>query len=190
MTVVGLLGLQGAFLDHIRHLTSLGAGYRIIRDAAGLMAVDRLIIPGGESTVMGKFLQEFRMIDPLRARIAQGMPVWGICAGAVLLAGTVDGGPGRLQVLPVSVARNAYGRQLASREHDIDIPILAAAGGASPFPAVFIRSPRILAVGPEVAVHARAFKDPVFVQKGRVMATTFHPELTMDPVFHHYFMGL
>lgn len=183
------MGLQGAFLDHIRHLTFLGAENRVIRDAAGLKGVDRLILPGGESTVMGKFLQEFEMTDPLRARIAQGMPVWGICAGAVLLAETVDGASGQLRALPMSVVRNAYGRQLASREHDIDIPILEALGG-SPFSAIFIRSPRITAVGSEMAVHARAFKDPVFVQKGRVMATTFHPELTMDPVFHRYFLGL
>jgi 5'-phosphate synthase pdxT subunit len=187
---VGLLGLQGAFLDHIRHLESLGAEYRIIRDAAGLKDIRRLIIPGGESTVMGKFLEEFSMTAPLRGRIAQGMPVWGICAGAVLLAETVDGSPGRLGALPMSVKRNAYGRQLASTERHIDVPILGAFGGQGTFPAIFIRSPRITAVGPGVAVHARSMEDPVFVQHGRVMATTFHPELTQDPVFHRYFLGL
>ena len=188
--MVGLLGLQGAFLDHIRHLRRLGAESRIVRDAADIEEIDRLILPGGESTVMGKFLEEFRMIDPVRERIAGGMPVWGICAGAVLLAGTVDGMPGRLRALPVTVVRNAYGRQLASREEDIDVPILGVAGGNSPFPAIFIRSPRIIGVGREVSVHARASADPVFVQKGRVMATTFHPELTSDPGFHRFFLAL
>lgn len=187
---MGLLGLQGAFLDHIHHLNALGVGFHIIREAGELTEVDRLIIPGGESTVMGKFLDEFRMIAPMRERILGGMPVWGICAGAVLLAETVDGGPGRLGVLPMSVVRNAYGRQLASTVSDIDISVLDAFDGMSPFPGIFIRSPRITALGPKVAVHARFMGDPVFVQQGRVMATTFHPELTATVVFHRYFLSL
>ena len=187
---VGLLGLQGAFLDHIRHLKYLGAEVRIVRDAAGLRDIRRLIIPGGESTVMGKFLEEFNMAAPLRERIAQGLPVWGICAGAVLLAETVDGSRGRLRALSMSVVRNAYGRHWASTERRIDVSILDASGGQGSFPSIFIRSPRITSVGPNMAVHAMYGDEPVFVQHGRVMATTFHPELTTDPVFHRYFLGL
>lgn len=187
---VGLLGLQGAFLDHIPHLKYLGAKARIIRDPEGLKDIRRLIIPGGESTVMGKFLEEFNMAAPLRERIAQGLPVWGVCAGAVLLAEMVDGCPGRLRALSMSVVRNAYGRHWASTEHPIDVPILDASGGQGSFPAIFIRSPRIAAVGPDMTVHARFGNDPVFVQQGRVMATTFHPELTPDPVFHRHFLSL
>ena len=162
---VGLLGLQGAFRDHIRHLKSLGVEFQVVRDAAGLKSVRRLILPGGESTVMGKFLAEFGMIEPLRERIAGGMPVWGICAGAILLADRVDGLPGRLRAMDMAVARNAYGRQLASTSRDVEVPVLDAwGGGGRSFPAVFIRSPRITAAGPQVAIHARSDRDPVFVQ--------------------------
>ncbi len=188
--VVGLLGLQGAFLDHIRHLDALGIAHRIVRDPDGLQQVSRLIIPGGESTVMDKFLLEFGMMEPLRERIAGGMPTWGICAGAVLLAETVDGRPGSLRALPMSVIRNAYGRQLASRVRPIEVPILEALGRHGPFSGVFIRAPRISALGAGVVVHARSKADPVFVQRRRVMATTFHPELTSETVFHRYFIGL
>ncbi|AOY59581.1 MULTISPECIES: pyridoxal 5'-phosphate synthase glutaminase subunit PdxT [Desulfococcus] len=188
--MVGLLGLQGAFLDHIHHLNSLGIQCHIVRDAEGLREIDRLIIPGGESTVMGKFLHEFEMIAPMRERILDGMPVWGICAGVVLLAETVDGSPGRLDVLAVSVERNAYGRQLASTIRDIDISIPDISDGVNAFPGIFIRSPRITASGPGVTIHARSMGDPVFVQQGRIMATTFHPELTQTAVFHRYFLSL
>ncbi len=181
---VGLLGLQGAFLDHIRHLEKLGVGYHIVKSAAELDNVDRLIIPGGESTVMEKFLDIFAMTVSLREKIVAGMPVWGICAGTILLAHTVDGRPGSLGVLPVDLTRNAYGRQVDSSERVIAVPELHRPR----FPALFIRSPRIEAVGPEVSVLARVDNDPVFVQNGHVMATTFHPELTDDPVFHDYFL--
>jgi 5'-phosphate synthase pdxT subunit len=146
--------------------------------------VDRLIIPGGESTVMEKFLDMFAMTAPLKEKIKAGMPAWGICAGSILLAATVDGRPGILGVLPVDVTRNAYGRQLESSEKIIAVPELRR----PQFPAMFIRSPRIESVGPEVSVLASADNDPVFVRCGHVMATTFHPELTDDSAFHDYFV--
>ena len=183
---IGLLGLQGAFLDHIRHLEKLGAGYHIVKSAKALDKVDRLIIPGGESTVMEKFLEMFAMTVPLRERILDGMPVWGICAGTILLARTVDGRPGILGVLPVDLTRNAYGRQLESSEKIIAVPELQR----PQFPAMFIRSPRIESVGPDVSILSSVDKDPVFVRYGHVMATIFHPELTVDPVFHEYFIRL
>ena len=181
---IGLLGLQGAFLDHIRHLEKLGAGYHIVKSAEALDKVDRLIIPGGESTVMEKFLDIFAMTAPLREKIVGGMPVWGICAGSILLAQTVDNRPGILGVLPVNLTRNAYGRQLDSSERIIAVPELKR----SRFPALFIRSPRIESVGPDVNVHASVDNDPVFVRYGHMLVTTFHPELTDDPVFHDYFI--
>lgn len=184
--LVGLLGLQGAFLDHIPHFKRLGAEYAIVRDTEALGRVDRLVIPGGESTVMTKFLKEFGMLSPLQERIAGGMPVWGVCAGAILLSSRVDGQPGPLACLAASVTRNAYGRQINSSQHAIDVPLL----DLSNYPAVFIRAPRIDRLEHQVAVHARLGDDPVFVQSDRIMATTFHPELNRGDLFHRYFLSL
>ncbi|MEJ2643083.1 MAG: pyridoxal 5'-phosphate synthase glutaminase subunit PdxT [Desulfosarcinaceae bacterium] len=184
--VVGLLGLQGAFLDHRPHLERLGASPRIVRDSVGLQAVDRLIIPGGESTVMAKFLEEYGMVAPLRARLKAGMPVWGICAGTILLADRIDGAPGPLGALPIAVSRNAYGRQIDSQRQEIAIALF----GTLAYPAIFIRAPRIDRLDPRVKIHATLGKDPVFVQSGPCMATTFHPELNRDGLFHRYFLSL
>jgi pyridoxal 5'-phosphate synthase pdxT subunit len=182
---IGLLGLQGAFLDHIPHLKRIGGVEPVVvRDAQTLATVERLIIPGGESTVMSKFLIEFGMLQPLMERIRAGMPVWGICAGTILLAEQVDGRPGVAGVLPVSLRRNAYGRQIASDTWPIDIPLLALEA----YPAVFIRAPRIERLGGGVIVHARRDQDPVLIQKDRILASTFHPELNPDDRFHRYFM--
>lgn len=183
---VGLLGLQGAFRDHIRHLSAVGAGFVLVKNPADLDLADRLIIPGGESTVMKKYLRDFGIEGPLLERISGGMPVWGICAGCILLAQYVDGAPGPVRALPVSVERNAYGRQRESSINPIYIPLLER----NDFPAFFIRAPRLSSPGDGLVVHAKHGPDPVFIQSGRVMATTFHPELTDDPVFHDYFLQL
>ena len=183
---VGLLGLQGAFLNHIPYFDRLGVAHYIVRDARGLARINRLVIPGGESTVMTKFLNEFGMLTPLKERIANGMPVWGVCAGAILLAETIDGGPGTLGVLPVAVTRNAYGRQINSSRSLIDIPLF----NRTAYPAIFIRAPRIELIHSQVTAHASFGNDPVFVQNGHVMATTFHPELNKDHIFHEYFLSL
>ncbi len=184
--VIGLLGLQGAFLDHRRHVTRLGHTYRIVKSSEDLAAVERLIIPGGESTVMAMYLEAYGLIHPLKERLAASMPVWGICAGAILLAEQVDDRPGVLNALSMAVRRNAYGRQAASDVHTLDVPCLHR----SAFPAMFIRAPLITACGPGVTVLAYYGKNPVFVRQESVMATTFHPELTDDAVFHDYFFGL
>jgi 5'-phosphate synthase pdxT subunit len=164
----------------------LGVRHAIVRDAQGLGAIDRLVIPGGESTVMTKFLKEFGMVTPLHERIAAGMPVWGVCAGAILLAREVDGRPGPLNALPVSVIRNAYGRQINSSQRWIDIPLF----DRHRYPAVFIRAPKIHDPDHRVTIHAKLGDDPVFVQCGRIMATTFHPELNSDDLFHRHFLSL
>jgi 5'-phosphate synthase pdxT subunit len=184
--MVGLLGLQGAFRDHLPHLRRLGATYRIVHDREGLSGVDRLIIPGGESTVMAKFLGEYGMVAPLKDRIAAGMPVWGVCAGAILLAESIDDRPGPLGALPAAVRRNAYGRQIESREREIEIPLF----DLHHYPAIFIRAPRIERLADQIIVHASLDEDAVFVQCGRCMATTFHPELNQDGRFYRYFLSL
>ena len=184
--IVGLLGLQGAFLDHIPHFKRLGVAYAIVRDTDGLGKIDRLVIPGGESTVMTKFLREFGMLSPLQERIAAGMPVWGVCAGAILLAEEIDGRPGPLASLPASVIRNAYGRQINSSQYRLDVPLF----DVHQYPAIFIRAPKIERWHHRMTIHARLDGDPVFVQDGRIMATTFHPELISDDVFHRYFLEL
>ena len=183
---VGLLGLQGAFLDHIPHLKRIGVDPVIVRDEQALSSIDRLIIPGGESTVMAKFLTEFGMLQPLIDRVSAGMPVWGICAGTILLAEQVDGVAGTIGVLPVSLRRNAYGRQIASDTRPIDIPLL----GRKAYSAIFIRAPRIERLGSGVTVHALRDQDPVFIQKERILASTFHPELNPDDDFHRYFISI
>ena len=183
---VGLLGLQGAFLDHIPHFERLGVTHTVVRDIRGLRTIDRLVIPGGESTVMTKFLEEFGMVGPLKERIDDGMPVWGVCAGAILLSHEVDGRPGTLDALPVSVRRNAYGRQINSSQRWIDIPLF----DAHAYPAIFIRAPKIDRIQKQVAIHATLDDDPVFVQKDRIMATTFHPELNKNDMFHRYFLSI
>lgn len=184
--IVGTLGLQGAFMDHIPHLERLGAEVSVVRDRQGLQGIDRLILPGGESTVMAKFLKAYAMIEVLKERMEAGMPVWGVCAGAILLAREVDGTPGPLGALPVALTRNAYGRQRESHRRGIEIPLLDI--GA--YPASFIRAPRIDRLDEGVSVHATLDGDPVFVQSRRIMATTFHPELNPDEIFHHYFLSL
>lgn len=184
--LVGLLGLQGAFLDHIPHFKRLGVTHVVVRDVRGLAAIDRLVIPGGESTVMTKFLKEFGMVAPLKERIAAGMPVWGVCAGAILLAEEVDGLPGPLNVLPVGVIRNAYGRQIDSSQRWIHVPLF----DRPRYPAVFIRAPKIVHSHRRVTVHAELDDDPVFIQCGHILATTFHPELNDDDLFHQYFLSI
>ncbi len=183
---VGLLGLQGAFRDHRKHLQRIGQTWRIVIDRDDLTAVDRLIIPGGESIVMAMYLTAYGLVEPLKARIEQGMPVWGICAGAILLARGVDEGPGLIGTLDMAVRRNAYGRHDASFILPLEIPSLHQ----TLFPAMFIRAPMITEIGPKITALAFRDESPVFVRRGSVMATTFHPELTDDSIFHDYFLGV
>ena len=187
--VVGVLALQGAFREHVAALDRLGAATREVRQLKDMDGIDAMVIPGGESTTMGKLLTDLEMLAPLRARIEGGMPVYGSCAGLILLCRDIEGSTQpRLGVLDATVRRNAFGRQVDSFEADLAIPEL----GPEPLPAVFIRAPVILATGPEVKVLARVEMDgaerAVAVREGHILATSFHPELTPDTRFHEYFL--
>jgi 5'-phosphate synthase pdxT subunit len=186
---VGVLALQGDTREHLAALAEAGAEAVTVRRRAELDSVDALVIPGGESTTMSKLLREFELLEPLRARLADGMPAYGSCAGMILLATEIaDAGvPGRealpLGAIDMTVRRNAFGRQVDSFEGD-----LAFEGLDGPMHAVFIRAPWVERVGPSVEVLARAAGHPVAVRQGRTLATAFHPEMTGDRRVHHLFV--
>jgi 5'-phosphate synthase pdxT subunit len=184
---VGVLALQGAFREQRETLDALGVEAHEVRAPAVLAALDALILPGGESTTIGKLLVTSGLLDPVRDRIADGMPVLGTCAGVILLATRVlDGRPEQptLNALDVTVRRNGYGTQLQSFEADLDI--VGVSG--RPFPGVFIRAPVLEEVGADVEVLARHDGHPVLVRRGPVWGATFHPELAGDLRVHERFL--
>lgn len=186
-TLVGVLALQGAFREHAAAVSRLGAQAREVRQLKDMSGIDAMIIPGGESTTMGKLLVEWGMLDPLRARIEKGMPVYGSCAGLILLCKEIENSDQpRLGVLDATVRRNAFGRQVDSFETDLEMPEL----GPMPFQAVFIRAPVLLGVGPKVRVLAKVKGQAVAVRQDNVLATSFHPELTEDTRLHRYFLEM
>jgi pyridoxal 5'-phosphate synthase pdxT subunit len=186
---VGVLALQGDTREHLAALAEAGAEPSTVRRLAELESVDALVIPGGESTAMSHLLREFELLEPLRARLADGMPAYGSCAGMILLASEIlDAGvPGRqavpLQGIDMSVRRNAFGRQVDSFEGDIEF-----AGLDTPVHAVFIRAPWVERVGDDVEVLGRAGEHIVAVRQGRMLATSFHPEMTGDRRVHKLFV--
>ena len=189
---VGVLALQGAFREHLVSLERLGVSTREVRGLKDMDGVDALVIPGGESTTMGKLLTDWEMLGPVRARIEAGMPVYGSCAGLILLCREIENSSQpRLGVLDAVVRRNAFGRQVDSFETMLDLPALARPGEDNPpFPAVFIRAPVIVGVGPQVEVLAEVNGQAVAVRQGHVLATSFHPELTADNRLHRYFLEM
>lgn len=181
-----MLALQGDFAEHIAMLAECGVEGVEVRTEAQLDAVDGLILPGGESTTIARLLIAFGLVEPLRKRIAAGMPAWGTCAGAILLAKDVpnlDRPP--LAVMDISVERNAFGRQIDSFEADLTITGVPGA----PLRAIFIRAPIITGIGPGVEVLA-ALPDGevVAAREGNLIATSFHPELTRDARLHELFI--
>ena len=185
---VGVLGLQGDFAEHAASLQAAGAEAREVRLPRDLEGLDGLIIPGGESTSIGKLAGQYGFIDKLKDRVAAGMPVWGTCAGAIFIAKDVPGHPHPLaSLMDMTVERNAFGRQIDSFEADLSVKPL----GPEPFHAVFIRAPKISRVGPNVEVLAKLEDGTVVAaRQGRLLATSFHPELTHDERFHRYFLSL
>jgi len=187
---VGVLALQGAFVEHEKALTRVGADTVEVRLPRHLEGLDGLIVPGGESTTIGKVAWRWDLLEPLRAFARSGRPVWGTCAGMILMAKQVlDGKPDQplLELMDVTVRRNAFGRQVDSFEADLEVPVL----GSKPFHAVFIRAPIIERVSRGVEVLARLGDGTaVAVRQGNLLATSFHPELTEDGRFHRYFLSL
>jgi 5'-phosphate synthase pdxT subunit len=184
----GVLGLQGDFAEHLATLERIGVESVDVRRPEQLDAIDALIIPGGESTTIGKLASQYGFIEKLRDRAAEGMPVWGTCAGAIFIAKDVPGHPHPLAgLMDMTVERNAFGRQVDSFEADLDVAEL----GPQPFHAVFIRAPLIKRVGRGVDVLAMLGDGTVVAaRQGRLLATSFHPELTRDERFHRYFLSL
>lgn len=183
---VGVLGLQGDFAEHLHTLREIGAEGVDVRRPEQIDDIDALIIPGGESTTIGKLAERYEIIPKLRERIAAGMPVWGTCAGAIFLAKDVPGHPHPiLGVMDISVERNAFGRQLDSFEADLDVREL----GSAPYHAVFIRAPKITTTSDAVKTIAALDNGTIVAaRQGDLLATSFHPELTHDDRFHRYFL--
>jgi 5'-phosphate synthase pdxT subunit len=186
---IGVLALQGDTREHLAALHEAGAEAVTVRRRDELEAVDALVIPGGESTTMSLLLRELDLLDPLRARLADGMPAYGSCAGMILLATEIldAGAAGRqadpLKAIDITVRRNAFGRQVDSFEGDIDFTGLDGSVHA-----VFIRAPWVERVGPDVEILATAAGHPVAVRQGPVLATAFHPEITGDRRVHKLFV--
>ena len=188
---VGILALQGDVREHAAMFDRFGATVSLVRSAGDLAAIDALVLPGGESTTMSRLLGVFDMIGPLRARLADGMPAFATCAGAILLSAHVlDGRDDQegLGTLDLTVRRNGYGRQVDSFEADIDIPMLATTGDST-FRAVFIRAPRFERVGNAAQVLATYDNNPVAIAQGGHMAFAFHPEMTADGRLHEQFLN-
>jgi 5'-phosphate synthase pdxT subunit len=180
---VGVLALQGDVREHAAMLKDIGVQTLEVRSTEDLERVDALVLPGGESTTIGFMLAEHDMLEPMRKRIEDGMPVLGTCAGAILLAKTVAGGADQqrwptIGVLDVTVQRNAYGRQVDSFEDDVDV------AGVGTMHAVFIRAPVIASVGPGVEVLATHRDEPIVVRQDNIIAATFHPELAAEGGLH------
>ncbi len=183
---IGVLALQGAFREHVYALEALDAHVSAIRLPDQLADLDGLIIPGGESTAISKLMVTYGFYEPIAARAAEGMGVWGTCAGAILVAKSViDGIPDQrgLDLMDVEVRRNAYGRQVDSFEVDLDFDHIGEM-----YRGIFIRAPWIESVGEGVEVLAEHEGHICAARQGRLMATTFHPELTGDPRVHRYFV--
>ncbi len=183
---IGILSIQGDFAAHAATLHNLGAQSLEVRTSADLRKSDALILPGGESTTQLKFLQEEGLFDAIRQFAAKGRPIFGTCAGAILLATHVKNPPQpSLALLDMSILRNGYGRQLAS-----DVFFGPTTLKSDPLEMVFIRGPIIESVAPGITVLANLNGSPTLVQKDNVLAATFHPELTTDPTVHQHFLSL
>ncbi|HTV74923.1 MAG TPA: pyridoxal 5'-phosphate synthase glutaminase subunit PdxT [Candidatus Acidoferrales bacterium] len=184
---VGVLALQGDVVEHLTTLERCGCTALPVKGRNDLASVDALIIPGGESTTVIRLLERFSLSTPIAERARRGMPVWGTCMGMIVAAHDVAGLEQRtLDLIDITVRRNAFGRQIASAEVPLTVPAL----GEQPFPAIFIRAPWIERAGPGVDVLASYDGHGVFVRERNVIATSFHPELTHDARLHEYFIGM
>ncbi len=185
--VIGVLALQGDVVEHIAAMQRSGAQAIPVKTPAELERVVGLIIPGGESTTVMKLLDRFALAEPIVRRTRAGMPLWGTCMGMIVVAhDVVEMEQPSLDLIDISVRRNAFGRQNDSAEVDLAIPAL----GNDPFPAIFIRAPWIERAGPSVELLAKRDGHGVMVRQGNVLGTSFHPELTGDTRVHEYFLDM
>ncbi|WP_327635803.1 pyridoxal 5'-phosphate synthase glutaminase subunit PdxT [Kribbella sp. NBC_00482] len=197
MTVIGVFALQGNVREHLAMLAEVGVEGLAVRRPSELEQVDAMVLPGGESTTMYKLARSFELFEPLQKRIADGMPVFGTCAGMIMLANEITGGTADQETLgglDVTVRRNAFGRQVDSFEADLEFPGLGA-DFDTPYHAVFIRAPWVERVGRDVEVLSTVRSGPaagriVAVRHDRLLATSFHPEMTGDARLHGYFAEL
>ncbi|MGD1991800.1 MAG: pyridoxal 5'-phosphate synthase glutaminase subunit PdxT [Anaerolineae bacterium] len=187
---IGVLALQGAFIEHQKTLRRVGVDTVQVRLPEHLEPIDGLIIPGGESTTIGRMARRWGLLEPIKALARSGRPLWGTCAGMILLAKEVIDAVAdqpRLALMDITVRRNAFGRQVDSFEADLDVREL----GEPPFHGVFIRAPLIERVGPQGRILAQLDDGTVVAaQQGNLLATAFHPELTADDRFHRYFVDM
>jgi 5'-phosphate synthase pdxT subunit len=184
---IGVLALQGDFAEHLAMLARIGVDTREVRKASDLEGVDALIIPGGESTTIGKLMARYGLDEAIRARAKQGMPIYGTCAGLILLAQAIEGSEQpRLGLMDIAVVRNAFGRQIESFEADIPF----APTPEQPVRGVFIRAPIVSRIGAGVQTLSVFDRKIVAVQQGNLLATAFHPELTDDTRVQRYFLSL
>jgi pyridoxal 5'-phosphate synthase pdxT subunit len=185
--LIGVLALQGDVDEHLAALKRAGAEAIPVKTPEELARVDGLVIPGGESTTVMKLLDRFHMNEPVVERVRAGMPLWGTCMGMIVAAHDVaDLEQPTLDLIDITVRRNAFGRQNESTELPLDVASL----GDPPFPAIFIRAPWIERVGPAVELLAQRDGHGVMVRQGNVLGTSFHPELTLDPRVHAYFLDM
>jgi pyridoxal 5'-phosphate synthase pdxT subunit len=185
---IGVLALQGDVREHARAIEGAGATAIPVKSADEIDTVDALVLPGGESTTIGRLLDRFGLLERLRARVASGMPLYGTCSGMILMAKEITGphaAEHRIEALDITVRRNAYGRQVDSFEADVEV-----AGLRDPFRAVFIRAPVVERVGPDVEVVATHDGSPVVVREGALLASSFHPEMTADGRLHELFVDM
>lgn len=195
MSKYGVLALQGDFFEHIQVLRRLGVEAREVRLPEQLEGLDGLIIPGGESTTIGKLAVAYHLVEPIRRMAKEGIPIWGTCAGMILLAKDVGRDQPLIGAMDIIVKRNAFGRQVDSFETDLFIPALDVVSTVEergkPFRAIFIRAPYIQKVGHGVEKLAHlADGTVVAARQGNLLATAFHPELADDTRFHRYFLNM
>jgi pyridoxal 5'-phosphate synthase pdxT subunit len=186
---IGVLALQGAFIEHIRVIEKLGSKAKEIRLADELKGLDGVIIPGGESTTILKLMYGFKLFQPLKEMVQNGFPVWGTCAGMICLANKISNSQHTvlqpMEVMDIEVKRNAFGRQVDSFEIDLAIPVL----GKKPYHAIFIRAPLIKKVGEKVEILAKLEDGTIVAARQKnILVSSFHPELTDDLRFHKYFL--
>lgn len=190
MTRIGVLALQGDVREHARMLREAGAEPVAVKRREQLDEVDGLVIPGGESTTIGKLLRRFDLLEPLQSLVRSGFPAYGTCAGMILLADQIEGAgvdQPAIGGMDITVQRNAFGRQQESFEADVEVPAI----GEEPFDAVFIRAPLIQRLGPEVETLARLDGGRVVAaRQGSLLVSSFHPELTDDPRMHRLFVRM